>query len=708
MKNKTLLIIFLSLCNYAFVFGQVLSTDGVRFVNIGEMNTRQLNVFGDMLMADPVGNPAGNVAVNIVIPGNVTGIRLTGSFFHDATGNVFAVTNTDWSDRSMMRGITTNIGIIEFSDTVSIPGRRRYISSTNPLTFDRVANYIAFPTVFSSTVDTIFVTPTMGFDVNTFVATNGLLYLASDLVTRGSNQYIYTASLRAVTEGGPFNISRIHMEKRVREFREPAANSGLAATMLMPFAPPFNSMRAGYFAGNWIRRPLIDAATNSFRFPYGNESEDGVIINSNQYLISAGETMTPGTGHLIRLQRAGGTNQDVYGMLKITAGENHDIDKFVFNGMPFPSMGFQLDGSVVRSQNLLNQTVQVGLPQTQNWVVGNSFTSGLNGQGIAEYLMGIDPSSPLNATYMPFMFIYHHGATAYETHPIWDYVTGSVPQNIPDIQAMGVFMVGAYRENTVSENVVIGTRFQVHTGGIPAVANTVVNPLSRSARSGQNSVLNFTLSPDCENTFVFSRTSVRLHENADVNADNLDVVALTNASNQMFHLYGTNRSRQILQQNALPFTAPLAMLSVSPAAESMSMLLTVEGAENFATEVVELFDRQTGAFLQDLRANNSYWFVLNPGDNPDRFEVRFTAQPTNIDNTTFAEDWQAFSFGGDLVITDLNAALLYSEARIHGISGVLHIQQPITNVPEERINISSLPAGVYLLSIGNRTVKFIR
>jgi len=701
MKNKTLLIVLLSLCSYAFVYAQTMNTDGVRFVNTGAMNIASDGVVfiqGDLQTADPVGNPAGNVAVDMVHEGSMS---LTGSFFHDATGNAFRITNADWSNPNMMRGINTNTGLLAFVGDNS--GSRRFIASTNPLNFDRVANYIAFPHLSITTSDTVFVPPTMGLDANTvFAPTAGMLYLASDLVTKGSNQYIYTASLRVT--GDIISPSAVIVEKRVREFREPAANSGLAATMLMPFAPPFMNMRAGYFAGNWIRRPLLDGATNSFRFPYGNESENGVIINSNQYLISAGELMTPGTGHLIRLQRAGGTNQDVYGMLKITAGENHDIDKFVFNGTPFPSMGFQSDGGLFINQNLLNQTVQTGLPQTQNWVVGNSFTSGLSGQGIAEYLM----NSGLNAFYAPYIYIYHHGATAYETHPIWDYGTLSVPQNIPDIQAMGVFMIAAWRENTVPENVVIGTRFQVHTGGIPAVANAVVNPLSRSARSGQNSVLNFTLSPDCENTFVFSRTSVRLHENADVNADNLDVVALTNASNQMFHLYGTNRSRQILQQNALPFTAPLAMLSVSPAAESMSMLLTVEGAENFATEIVELYDRQTGQ-RQDLRANNSYWFVMNPNDSPDRFEVHFISRvTTDLDNTTFAEDWQAFSFGGDLVITDLNASLLYSEARIHGISGVLHIQQPIANVPEERINISSLPAGVYLLSIGNRTVKFIR
>jgi len=318
--------------------------------------------------------------------------------------------------------------------------------------------------------------------------------------------------------------------------------------------------------------------------------------------------------------------------------------------------------------------------------------------------------------------VFPHGAAHYETHLIWDPTLngghGGIPANITDdlviIPAMGVFMIAAWSgaDQTAGVTPNIGARFQVHTAGIPSQANLnnssedFFNPPNgtRSALA-QSSVLNFVLTPE-DNPFIFSRTSIRLNENADLNADRHNVRGLPNASNRLFHLYGTNRSREVLQQNVLPYTAPLAMLSVSPAAERMAVVLRVEGAENFATDIVELYDRQTGQ-RQDLRLNNSYWFVMNPGDNADRFEVRFAR--TDLDETdTIISDWQAFSFGGELVVTDLSSSHQGAQLRIHNVSGRLHIQQTITNVPEERINISSLPAGVYLLSIEGRTVKFIK
>jgi hypothetical protein len=415
--------------------------------------------------------------------------------------------------------------------------------------------------------------------------------------------------------------------------------------------------------------------------------------------------MEPTRAHLIRLQRVGGTTADVYHNLGWTADDSHDRDKFVFNGTPFPSLGYQSDGPLFTGKDLLNRNISPGLSYTQNWLVGNSFTSGISGQAIAEYLMTNTWNS--GVFFAPQIYIYHHGATDYETYSIWDYTNGVVPQDIPDIQAMGIFMIVAWRNN-VADNVVIGPRFQVHTGGIPSANNIPIeptNPLLRSSRHQSSNTLNFVLTPE-DNPFVFSRTSIRLNENADLNSDGHNVHALRNVGNYLFHLYGTNLSREVLQQNVLPYTAPLAMLSVSPAAERMEVLLRVEGADNFATETVELYDRQTGQ-RQDLRTNNSYWFVMNPGDNADRFEVHFRRITTG-DPDDIALPWQAYSFGGELIITDLSSSHQGAQVRIHNASGVLHIQQPIVNVPEERINIASLPTGVYLLSIEGRTVKFIK
>jgi len=739
MKIKTLFIAVSFLCNFALLSGQVMSTDSVRFLNTGALNVSADGVVfiqGDMQTDDPAGLPADSIAVVMVNDGS---IFLTGSFFHDATGNAFNTRNNDWSDRDIARGIPASLGYIGFVGNSF--GGRRFIASSDLLAFDRVADYIAFPNLEISTNDTIFVLPTMGFDVssiyrpfNTVADTTylGVLYLQSNLVDRGVDQYIYTASLR-VTPGPsgfsdfPVATDAVIVEQRVQEFRATGASGDTgAATMLFPFASPFEDMRSGVFAGNWVRRPLIDEAANSFRFPYGNQSSanDAAVICRSQYVVDPLEELSSATAHLIRLRRLGAHYND--GSIPLMPGADRDVVEratFVFGtGAPWEFMREEdpnhSDGPLFVGRDLLEQRVVPNLPRTQNWLVGNSFTSGISGQAIADYLM----TGGLGAFFAPELFIFHHGATSYQTYPIWEWdspgaTTGAVPQNIPDIQAMGIFMMAAWRDNTNSPYVNIGHRFQVHTAGIPSTANPgsgiqvlpppVERRTTRSLRSFDNSTLNFVLTPE-ENPFIFSRTSVRLNANADVNSDSHNVLALRNASNHLFHLYGTNLSREMLQQNVLPYTAPLAMLSVSPAAESMAVVLRVEGAENFATEVVELYDRQTG-HRQDLRANNSYWFVMHPGDNADRFEVHFVSRvSTDLVNNPFADDWQAFSFGGELVITDLSPSHHGAQMRIHNASGMLHIQQPVATVPEERINISSLPAGVYLLSIEGRTVKFIR
>ena len=724
MKNK-LFTTLLFLCSFALVsawsYPPYMFTQSIRFTNTGSMNVSgAVFVGGDMrMMDDPVGTTD---SVAVVIRLNDT-IHLTGSFFHDATGNVFEMMDdTDWSVASgRPRGVTSSTGTIRFIDeSASLSALRppldtiRFISATSPIWggFDRTLNYIAFPNLEISTSDMIFVYSTMGIDANTIRRTsgyNGALYLTSDTLQRvPGNRSIYTASLRVVSSDvDAADVGAVIVEQHVQQFRD-VTDTG-AATMLLPFASPFTHMRAGVFAGNWVRRPQIDAELNSFRFPYGNESADSININRDQYVRGAYDILNPAEGHLIRLRRRGASYAEY---TNITSGDSHELETFVFGtGQPWQSMAYQPDGSLVTGVNLLanrsTQTNPGGLDLTQNWVVGNSFTSGLDGQAIAEYLMTGLPDS---AYFMPYLFIFPHGATSYQTYPIWD--GSSVPQGVSDIQAMGVFMIAAWSgpEQAPGFTPVIDSRFQVHTGGISANSFPVIpdNPLENNLRSAraQNSVLNFVLTPE-NNPFVFSRTSIRLNENADLNSDNHNVHALRNASNQLFHLYGTNRSREVLQQNVLPYTAPLAMLSVSPSVESMAVVLRVEGAENFSTEVVELYDRQTGQ-RQDLRANNSYWFVMNPGDNADRFEVHFRSRVMDVDSDNLFGDWQAYSFSGELLITNLRSSYQGSQLRIHNASGILHIQQPIANVPEERINISSLPAGVYLLSIEGRTVKFIK
>jgi hypothetical protein len=516
---------------------------------------------------------------------------------------------------------------------------------------------------------------------------------------------IYTASLRVTGDDGDFTVSpdAVIVEQWVREFRDPSATGATTtapATLLMPFAAPFTELHSGYFAGNWVRRPVFTLpGRNSFLFPYANESTNGVVINSNQYIVYPHTIFEPAAAHLVRLQSTGFTNTGDSELILIEGWEPQTTDKFVFDGSIGGTVGSLFAGAPVLDRTSI-PVIPPGMPPaiaaqvTQNWLAGNSFTSGLNANAIAEYLLTFGSELTSN------LFIYHFGATAYETHNTAD-------TNIPDIEAMGIFMMQVAGDGN-NTNVVIDHRFQVHTSGIAAAGIPIAptNPLlpTRSARVAANSNrLVFVLTPE-DNPFVFSRTEIMMSEDAG----NQNITSLVNPGNHLFHLHSTDQSGVRLQRNVVSFSATKALLAVTPAVDEMQVILTVQNAGDFPTEIVELFDRQTNT-LHDLRADNAYNFVMLPNDDANRFEVRFVRQEitTGLDNNTTA-DWFVFSNNNYLTITGLDVSLLNEQMYIRNAAGMLYVQQTINQTPELRINIASLPTGVYMVSIQGRTVKFIK
>jgi hypothetical protein len=680
------------------------TTSNIQFVNTGAMNVDTLGIMyiqGDVQML----TTDANQVVQVYHNGTT---YLEGSFFHDATGNVFDIVNAgnDW-DKVRPRAITGSVGTLRF---INVPETttpaRRYISTTLDVNaFDRVANYIAFPNVEISTRDTIYVPPTFGMDARTITRVgtvsnenNGVIVLASDVV----GSMIFNASLRVTGDDGDFTVSpdAVIVEKRVNEYREATAGAS-AATSLMPFASPYYEMRSGYFAGNWVRRPLFDPQRNGFFHPYANSDVDGDgIIDLNQYITKARDSLITKRAYLIRLQPAGGTENDVYANLDVTAGEGtHDKAKFIFNGLPYQNLGQRtgrvlFTGEPVLTQRVSNSTTT---DQSQNWLVGNSYTSGLNTQAIADYLM----SDQVVTLYSTNMYIFHHGSTAYHIYNMID-------DDIPPVQAMGVFMVLASRRGmqpaaAFSETLVIGPEYQIHVGGISSTPPPLVDgeylPMTRNAQARSNS-LNFVVTP-ADNPFVFSRSEIRFGSNTNISS-------FMHPTNRLFHLYGTNAANARLQRNALPFNTEMALLAISPAAEQMTVTLTAEDADNFVAQAVELYDRKTGQW-HDLRLNNRYTFILSPGDNPNRFEVHFIPRnTTGLDNNPTISEWYAYNNQSELMVNGLNDLLVGKEMRIFRTAGVLHIQQTINGTEEQRINIFDLPTGVYLVSIQGRTVKFVK
>lgn len=697
MKRRTpqlLILLFL------WFFLPVRGETNIKFVVTGAMNVKGI-MYVDCSMK--TANATTTRDVVVVHEGTTA---LAGSFYHDALKNAFKTENDDWSTKTKPRKITSSTGVVKF--VADNTGAKRYIS-TQITNYNRVSEYIAFPRLEIATNDQVYVPETMGLDARTLVREtdkNGVLYLASNPV--GSDK-IYDASFRVtghktgdetvytVTAGS------VVIEKQVKEFRE--ATSGGAATILMPFAAPFTNMRSGYFAGNWVRHPLWDDEHGGVYYPYGNKkSTEGNFIDRAQYVIDPTQNLVATEPYLLRLQRDGAKEADEYGQLLITKDEVHDKAKFIFNGIPYPSLNEGIEKpqkQVFAGTPVLLRQPQTGISTTQNWLVGNSYTSALNGVAIATMLME-HPSIAFSTDF----YIYPHGATAYQTHSMWE--GSKVPTTIPDIQSMSVFMVCVWKGNTVSDQTItVGPEYQVHTGGIAAQVSGGGSgggseaPQQRS--TAESNALNFVLTPE-SNPFIYDRTSIKLAQNARLEADDHDVVKMLNKGNSLFELYGSNGTTNVLQQNALPYDAEKALLSVNPASEEILCVLTAENAETFATEVVELYDTKVGAW-HNLRDTNSYTFVLSPGDSPARFEVYFTqTAPTSINE--FTTDWYAYNTKEELTIRNLDASLQGAQIRIHNVSGILMLQQTITNTPDQSFAIGQLPAGMYLISLEGKTIKF--
>ena len=772
--------------------------DTASFVNSGMMSIDAgsiMYVEGNMQMLDEVGiyldwsNPVPIVPeVRMVLDGTLS---LEGSFVHDAVGNVFAIENgtpmsdgswTDWTNRTKPRGISSSTGILKFVTDAAANGLQRHITSSGAI--DRRLNYIAFPNLVFDTNDTIILPSIMGIDARTIKRANGkagVLYLVSDVHDAIENPgvviveeigylcvecMVFDASLRITGDNGDYTVDEwaVIVEKRVVEYRDSEALQAGAVAMLMPFAAPFTAMRSGYFAGNWVRQPLLTLMPttqcpvyNSYYYPYGNmpSASNPAVIDHSQYVIDPNQKLIPGNPYLLRLMTAHPVD-DTYGsymVLNLTAGENHDLDKFIFNGTPYQNLVRATDGKLFAGTPILNQTVQINRNNSQNWVVGNSYTSGINGQAIADWIIDAD------AYYYSTIWTFQPGATKYEANPIWDYdANAPITAGIPDIHAMSVFMIAATSKNTIAENVKIGPEYQIHTGGIiaPGVhipgGNNLILPspklsvigigggnnsrrvsetaqadlhLRNAAASGNtaasDNVLTLVLTPD-DNPFVYSRTHIKLSATASETTSTGNVAAMPNPSRK-FSLTGYYQGTQ-LQVNALPFSAKSAALTLEPSPNYMPARITVFGAESMSTEIVWLHDKKEGIFI-NLKTNsssqlktasanltqNTYDFVLAPDDKPDRFEILFVADnliTTPVPETDLAESWKIHKSDNELLIFDLNDALLNANARIFGVQGTKYIEQSIFTVPQQRVDISQLPKGVYLLQIDNKTVKFVK
>ena len=341
----------------------------VTFVNTGQMYVAPQGVSSGVSLYVP------DAMRQLTVSGRTVGIiqngttELGGNFYQDALTTVFEVDgNTN----------TTSTGKFRFVG--EHPGVNRTITtqSKNINTFDRGSYYIAFPNIEISTNDSIAVPGKMGIDASSLHCINnktGKMILRSDVVSSKS----YDASLRvnkSGTSSALVDLGAVIVERDMTLYR-PSNGS----TQLFGFATPYkNTQLSGYFAGNWVRRPLNDGTYGHTTLIYGNKDNspaDG-IIDADQYVYLAAEKLVPAQAYLIKPRPNAYSYSDLQAEsgLWYTGEQNpslYDKGKYYFNGKVYTVTPYS---EQLFADDLLfsSSIITPSLGSTVNWLIGNSYT----------------------------------------------------------------------------------------------------------------------------------------------------------------------------------------------------------------------------------------------------------------------------------------------------------------------------------------------
>ncbi|MDR1584664.1 MAG: T9SS type A sorting domain-containing protein [Prevotellaceae bacterium] len=663
----------------AFGFGFASGENKVIFVNKGKIDisgTRGVVYVSNsvrMLGAD----------VSVVLNGD---FYVGGNFVQDAENNVFKL-----ADGS---SLTSSTGTLHFVDAEgkNTAGVRR-ITSANETAFDRSGKYIAFPHININTDDTVKLAPKMGIDAKTIQRASkkkGVLYLESS----AENDSLYDASLRITDKGVSSSLvaqGAVVVEKDISKFRGSENN-----LKLFPFASPFTTQKAGYFAGNWVRRPVA-AENNHTRYVYGNKpfGQNSNIIHFDQYVSNPMEKLTPGQAYLVKLHPAGfdyNSLKESNG-LTITAGSDYNLSKFVFNGNVFSLTPYQ--EQLFADDALPAYEITSISGTTVNWVIGNSYTSPISIDKLTAAMSG-------NLTFSDVIYIYSPGSQSYIPKTISG--SGISVSNLTEIPAMSVFMLRISKNNTATGTFSITKDMLTHgtsSIGIPKYASP-----ARAARAKGANQINFKLTPE-NNNFIYDLAAIGLRDDASFGSDGYDIAKVSNAGDNGFQLYTISDTGSKLTVNGLPLSAEKVDLYLTPASEAGSYKLSISNQESLQTEGVYLQDLLTGETI-DLNGIADYVFHTSPSDPKKRFVLHFKqAVATSADENGI----QSYYSDGKIYFHNLNKTDINSSISIYDIygkrqdTGGIISEYPYYELP------LTLTTGVYIIQInGNRnfTAKFIK
>jgi len=623
---------------------------------------------------------------------------LAGNFYQDAQTNIFGI--------NAATSLTLSTGIFRFVNNHG-SNAKRYIStsSSDSLTctsFDRGSYYIAFPNVILDSNDSLVIPARMGIDVISLhrgtTNTQGNVVLRSDRI----NGYDYDASFRVTGSGTSASLvdaGSVVVEREVGLYR--------GSSSLFPFASPFyNTQISGYFAGNWVRHPLVDGSYDNVTYVYGNKDtnpSDG-YIDADQYIKYPNQVLIPTSAYLIKPRPSGFD----YSTLIATNGLNYtgsdasayDKDKYIFNGKVYSTTPYS--EQLFAEDNLTSKTV-AGIPtSTVNWLIGNSYTCPISTKQLAQKLQSCS-----GLTFSPTLYVYSTGSQSYQPMTISNSGSDIVVSNYTEIPSMSIFLIRLSKNTVQNGTLTLDKSILRHGKYSHGTPDAVKSEMNQSI-SGVTNQINFRLSP-IDNDKVYDLAAIGLRENAVAGKDNYDVDKAYNPDQNNFQLYTLSANNAKLSANGVPLNTECVTLAVRPTDTSATYKLTASNMETLSSEGVWLVDKTTKDTI-NLKDQPSYTFLVNSNDSANRFNVYFIKPTINkpIKDTNTAI--YGYFSNDNLIINNLSESDLKSVIKLYDMYGRVVKIISVTNYPQISIP-NKYASGVYAACIvGTRylSIKIVK
>jgi hypothetical protein len=680
-------VMFFATSAFAQTNTSVDTIDNVVMTNLGQMSSKA----GAVIFVDGAVKTKGTSA--ILHDGNLI---LNGNFYQEALTSAFKV------DAS---GLGVSTGKVIFRKDYAVRKSNNYIRKitlgagiTQPSNFDRGLAYVAFPKIVIETNDTIAVSKFMGIDADS-INGNGVLLLTS--AVEGINVWDANLRLPKATETD-VPAGKVAIERHVGAYRN------TNASLLMPFASPYKNQRSGYFAGMFVRNPIIDAS-GYVMYPLANAKGNDGIIYPEYYVVDVYEELLVGQPYLIKVRDAYGTPDWV---VDDPAGQSAvgdaTIGTLLFDGQPYTLN--KVPEQIVTTENLYNKVLSV--PNSNKYIiVGNSYSAPIS---VTKLNNAITASG---AGISSQMYVYEPGSANYTQ---FDRTNPGVSAFYADyIPSQSIFMLVHNRKGTggtlsFGRDLVEHARITFDNASpaiLPApVAPGVTQPTSSTSITRDN-LLKFRVSPT-NNPLIRDVAAVFVRN--DYQDGKYDMTKFYNFESGQFSLYMNDVTTPATKR--LQMGVPENTVSVNMSFESVNIdaeyTITASNVDMMNTQLVLLEDKLTG-YVQDLRANPVYEFHANATDAPGRFTVHFAPlDPTDNDNPFVNEVPDIYSFysGNNIVkVNNLNVGDINSRLQIIDMQGRIIKESVVSAYPSQDVVTNLLP-GVYIIRINGarqHTNKFI-